>query len=285
MAINTDDLRKALTDATPLYALAGTVDLAAEKLGEVPQFVEKIRIEAPKRFESVRSTDPKDVQALVTKQAKDAKEKLTELLGSLDGDIKKVRDQAQELALQGVGRAAEAVVKTREGYEELAERGRGAVATWRGEAADQVEDLAVAIEPEPAPKQAGKSGAKPQTATGTKNQTTNGTKAETKATPRRSPGRPRRRSPSRSASRPPRRRSASRPRRRRRRAPRRPPSEDTGRTRRGEVSSLTFPRGPRFTGRAGHTSGARPVVRVRWGRMGGSRAAADRDDTTGERAV
>ncbi|MFC9242139.1 hypothetical protein ACFTZK_37645 [Streptomyces decoyicus] len=179
MAINTDDLRKALSDATPLYALAGTVDLAAEKLGEVPQFVEKIRVEAPKRFESVRSTDPKDVQALVTKQAKDARDKLTELLGSLDGDIKKVRDQAQELALQGVGRAAEAVVRTREGYEELAERGRGAVATWRGEAADQVEDLAVAIEPEPAPKSApkpvGKSAPKPQAA--------NGAKAETKANP------------------------------------------------------------------------------------------------------
>ncbi|MGY5129303.1 hypothetical protein [Streptomyces nigrescens] len=179
MAIKTDDLRKALTDATPLYALAGTVDLAAEKLGEVPQFVEKIRVEAPKRFESVRSTDPKDVQALVTKQAKDAKEKLTELLGSLDGDIKKVRDQAQELALQGVGRAAEAVVRTREGYEELAERGRDAVATWRGEAADQVEDLAVAIEPEPATKPA----QKPANKSGTKPQAANGTKAETKATP------------------------------------------------------------------------------------------------------
>ncbi|MEU8787491.1 hypothetical protein [Streptomyces sp. NPDC048637] len=183
MAINTDDLRKALTDATPLYALAGTVDLAAEKLGEVPQFVEKIRVEAPKRFESVRGTDPKDVQALVTKQAKDAKEKLTELLGSLDGDIKKVRDQAQELALQGVGRAAEAVVRTREGYEELAERGRDAVATWRGEAADQVEDLAVAIEPEPAQKTAPKPVQKPAAKSGTKTQTANGAKAETKATP------------------------------------------------------------------------------------------------------
>ncbi|WP_326619247.1 hypothetical protein OG863_18075 [Streptomyces decoyicus] len=179
MAINTDDLRKALSDATPLYALAGTVDLAAEKLGEVPQFVEKIRVEAPKRFESVRSTDPKDVQALVTKQAKDARDKLTELLGSLDGDLKKVRDQAQELALQGVGRAAEAVVRTREGYEELAERGRGAVATWRGEAADQVEDLAVAIEPEPAPKSA----PKPAVKSAPKPQTANGAKADTKATP------------------------------------------------------------------------------------------------------
>ncbi|MEW9521901.1 hypothetical protein [Streptomyces tubercidicus] len=187
MAINTDDLRKALTDATPLYALAGTVDLAAEKLGEVPQFVEKIRSEAPKRFESVRSTDPKDVQALVSKQAKDAQERLSELLGSLDGDIKKVRDQAQELALQSVGRAAEAVVRAREGYEELAERGRDAVATWRGEAADQVEDLAVAIEPEPAQKSAQKTAQKPAqkpaNKSGAKPQAANGAKAETKATP------------------------------------------------------------------------------------------------------
>ena len=57
MAI-TDDLRKTLTDATPLYALAGTADLAAEKLGEVPALVEKVRIEAPKRFESVRGDRP-----------------------------------------------------------------------------------------------------------------------------------------------------------------------------------------------------------------------------------
>lgn len=171
MAINTDDLRKALTDATPLYALAGTVDLAAEKLGEVPQLVEKLRTEAPKRFEAVRSTDPKDVQALVTKQAKDAQEKLAELLDSLDGDFKKFRDQAQELALQGVGRVAETAVRAREGYEELADRGRDAVATWRGEAADQVEDLAVAIEPEPAAK------------ADTRAETANGTRAEAKPTP------------------------------------------------------------------------------------------------------
>ncbi|MEV0371007.1 hypothetical protein AB0I10_14415 [Streptomyces sp. NPDC050636] len=161
MAINTDDLRKVLTDTTPLYALAGATDLAAEKLGEVPQLVEKIRIEAPKRFESVRATDPKDVQERVTKQAKDAQEKLNELLGSLDGDLKKFREQAQELALQGVGRAAEVAVRARETYDELAERGRGAVQTWRGQAADQAEELAVAIEPEPVAKDAEKDETKP----------------------------------------------------------------------------------------------------------------------------
>ncbi|MER7988193.1 hypothetical protein ABTY53_21800 [Streptomyces noursei] len=178
MAITTDDLRKALTDATPLYALAGTADLAAEKLGEVPQLVEKIKSEAPKRFDSVRSTDPKDIQSLVTKQAKEAQEKLTDLLGSLDGDLKKFRDQAQELALRGVGRAAEVAVQARETYDELAERGRGAVQNWRGGAAEQVEELAVAIEPEP------KAEAKNGTETGGRAKTVpaNETRPEAKAT-------------------------------------------------------------------------------------------------------
>lgn len=151
MAI-TDDLRKTLTDPTPLYALAGTADLAVEKLGEVPQLVEKIRVEAPKRFETVRATDPKDVQERVAQQAKGAQDKFNELLGSLDTDLKKFREQAQGLALQGVGRAAEYAIKARETYDGLAERGRGAVQSWRGDAADQVEELAVAIEPEPEPK-------------------------------------------------------------------------------------------------------------------------------------
>ncbi|MFI0264940.1 hypothetical protein ACH4OW_38775 [Streptomyces sp. NPDC017056] len=148
MAI-TDDLRKAVTDPTPLYALAGGVDLVAEKAREIPGLVEKIRQEAPKRIEAVRNTDPKVVQDRVTKEAKEAQERLTRLLGSLDADFKKLSQQAQDAALQGVGLAAEAAVKVREGYDELAERGRGAVQTWRSETAEATEDLAVAIEPEP----------------------------------------------------------------------------------------------------------------------------------------
>ena len=45
--------------------------------------------------------------------------------------------------------AAEYAVKARETYDELAEHGEEAVKTWRGEAADQVVDIAAAIEPEP----------------------------------------------------------------------------------------------------------------------------------------
>ncbi|MFG2135229.1 hypothetical protein [Streptomyces sp. NPDC048650] len=182
MAI-TDDLRKTVTDATPLYALAGAADLAAEKLGEVPTLVEKIRVEAPKRFESVRATDPKDVQDRFTKQAKDAQDKLNELLGSLDGDLKKFRDQAQEIALQGVGRAAEVAVRARETYDELAERGRGAVQTWRGQTADHVEELAVAIEPESTTKPQSQPAAKPQSQPSSRSTVNNSSPRKAEAKP------------------------------------------------------------------------------------------------------
>jgi ElaB/YqjD/DUF883 family membrane-anchored ribosome-binding protein len=146
MAI-TDDVRKTLTDPTPLYFVAGTADLAAQKLKEVPTLVEKIVAEAPERFNAVRGTDPKAVQDRVTQQAKDAQGKLNEVLGSLDTDLKRLRDTAQDLALQGVGRAAELAVKARERYDEVAEHGQEVVKTWRGEAADEVVDIATAIEP------------------------------------------------------------------------------------------------------------------------------------------
>ncbi|MFE5126021.1 hypothetical protein [Streptomyces sp. NPDC056669] len=146
MAI-TDDVRKTLTDPTPLYFMAGTADLAAQKLKEVPSFVEKIVAEAPERLNAVRNTDPKVVQERVSQQAKEAQGKLNEMLGTIDTDIKRLRDTAQDLALQGVGRAAELAVKARERYDEVAEHGQEVVRTWRGEAADEVVDIADAIEP------------------------------------------------------------------------------------------------------------------------------------------
>ncbi|MDT3397238.1 hypothetical protein RKE29_11375 [Streptomyces sp. B1866] len=147
MAI-TDDVRKTLTDPTPLYFVAGTADLAAQKLKEVPALVEKFVAEAPDRLSAVRKTDPKAVQDRVAQRAKDAQDKLGELFGALDNDLATLREQVQEAALQGVGRAAELAVKARERYDEVAEHGQAVVRQWRGEAADEVVDVAVAIEPE-----------------------------------------------------------------------------------------------------------------------------------------
>ncbi|MFJ4972401.1 hypothetical protein [Streptomyces sp. NPDC088755] len=170
MAI-TDDLRKTLTDRTPLYFAAGTADLAVQQARKVPALIEQLRAEAPEWFEAVRNTDPKAVQEKVTTQAKEAQAtvqaKVTEVFGSLDAaDLKKLGESAQDLALRSVGIAAEYAVRARETYEKVAVHGEQAVRTWRGETADEIVEIAAAIEAEPkaapAPKPAAKS--EPQTA-------------------------------------------------------------------------------------------------------------------------
>ncbi|MFI2619949.1 hypothetical protein [Streptomyces sp. NPDC018584] len=155
MAI-TDDLRKTLTNTTPAYFVAGSADLALQQAKKVPGIVEQLIAEAPSRFEAVRNTDPKAVQDKAAARAKEAQEtlqaKVTEVLGSLDTDLKKLGETAQDLALRGVGVAAELAVKAREKYDEVAEHGEQAVKTWRGEAAEEILDLAEAVEPDAEPK-------------------------------------------------------------------------------------------------------------------------------------
>ncbi|MEU9351786.1 hypothetical protein AB0D65_12395 [Streptomyces griseoloalbus] len=157
MAI-TDDLRKTLSDPTPLYFAAGTADLALQQAKKVPALVEQLRTEAPARIEAVRNTDPKAVQERATVRVRETQEtlqtKVGELIGSLDTDLKKLGETAQDLALRGVGVAAEYAVKARETYEKVAEHGEQAVKTWRGEAAEGIEDIAVAVEPSAEPKPA-----------------------------------------------------------------------------------------------------------------------------------
>ncbi|MFJ1749187.1 hypothetical protein ACIOJD_23505 [Streptomyces sp. NPDC088116] len=170
MAI-TDDLRKTLTDPTPLYFAAGTAELAVEQARKVPGLIDQLRAEAPGRIEAVRNSDPKAVQDKVTVQAKEAQAtvqaKVTEVIGTLDTDLRKLGESAQDLALRGVGVAAEYAVKARETYEKVAERGEQTVRSWRGEAADEITEIAVAVEPETETK------AKPETKPG-----------EAKATPK-----------------------------------------------------------------------------------------------------
>ncbi|KAB2590522.1 hypothetical protein [Streptomyces arboris] len=169
MAI-TDDLRKTLTDRTPLYFAAGTADLAVQQALKVPALIEQLRAEAPERFEAVRNTDPKAVQEKVTTQAKEAQAtvqaKVTEVFGALDAaDLKKLGESAQDLALRGVGIAAEYAVRARETYEKVAVHGEQAVRTWRGETADEIVEIAAVVEAEPkatpAPAPAAKSEPKP----------------------------------------------------------------------------------------------------------------------------
>ncbi|MET8942468.1 hypothetical protein ABZX30_02440 [Streptomyces sp. NPDC004542] len=164
MAI-TDDLRKTLSDPTPLYFAAGTADLAIQQARKVPGLVEQLRAEAPARIEAVRNTDPKAVQEKAAARAKEAQEnlqtKVTEFFGSIDGDLKKLGESAQDLALRGVGVAAEYAVKARETYEKVAEHGEQAVRGWRGEAAEEIEELAIVVEPKGEPTFAKPAAAEP----------------------------------------------------------------------------------------------------------------------------
>ncbi|MFE3740528.1 hypothetical protein [Streptomyces sp. NPDC059134] len=151
MAI-TDDLRKTFSDPKPLYFAAGTAELAVEQAKKVPGLIEQIRAEAPGRIDAVRNSDPKAVQEKVAGQAKEAQAtvqaKVTEVIGSLDTDLRKFGETAQDLALRGVGVAAEYAVRARETYEKVAERGEQSVRAWRGEAAEEITEIAVAVEPE-----------------------------------------------------------------------------------------------------------------------------------------
>ncbi|MEU6986824.1 hypothetical protein ABZ946_25865 [Streptomyces sp. NPDC046324] len=139
---------------TPLYFAAGTADLAVQQAKKVPGLIEQIAAEAPARIDAVRNTDPKAVQEKVTGRAKEAQatvqSKLAEVVGSIDTDLKKFGETAQDLALRSVGVAAEYAVKAREKYEEVAAHGEEAVRAWRGEVADEITEIAVVVEPEPA---------------------------------------------------------------------------------------------------------------------------------------
>ncbi|MEU3738254.1 MULTISPECIES: hypothetical protein [unclassified Streptomyces] len=151
MAIK-DDLRNTLTDTTPAYFVVGTADLAFQQAKKVPGAIEQLIAEAPARIDAVRNTDTKAVQDKAVARAKEAQEtiqtRFTELFGTLDTDLKKLSETAQGFALSSVGVAAEYAVKAREKYEEVAEHGEQAVRTWRGEAAEEITELAVAVEPD-----------------------------------------------------------------------------------------------------------------------------------------
>ncbi|MER7908472.1 hypothetical protein [Streptomyces sp. NPDC096068] len=143
---------------TPLYFAAGTADLAVRQARKVPGLIEQIAAEAPARIEAVRKTDPKAVQEKVTDRAKEAQAtvqtKFAEVVGGLDTDLKKLGETAQDLALRGVGVAAEYAVKAREKYEEVAAHGEETVRVWRGEAAEEITEIAIAVEPDSEPRAA-----------------------------------------------------------------------------------------------------------------------------------
>jgi hypothetical protein len=101
----TTDIKKALTDSTPFYAVAGAGDLAVEKLREVQARLSTIKVE------------PKVVQ-----------DRVTGSLTTIQDDVRTLPEKAQSFALTQVGKASEA-------YEDLAQRGKTVVRRIRGQQA------------------------------------------------------------------------------------------------------------------------------------------------------
>ncbi|MER7465765.1 hypothetical protein [Streptomyces sp. NPDC097981] len=142
-----DDLKKTLTDPTPLYFAAGTADLAVQQAKKVPGLIEQLRAEAPVRIEAVKNTDPKIVQQKAREAQEAVTAKFAEMFTAIDP--KKLGETAQDLALRGVGVAAEYAVRAKETYDKVAEHGEQTVRTWRGEVSEEIVDIAVAVEPGP----------------------------------------------------------------------------------------------------------------------------------------
>jgi hypothetical protein len=159
----TDEIKKTLSDPTPLYAIAGAGDLAYEKLREVPAKVEALAADRKGTQERAAARLQEAQTRLVEAQAK-----VTETVSTLPGDLKGLQEKAQSFALHQVGVALELAVKAKEAYEELAVRGKAVVesqqAPWAEEPAVEIEveavvvDLESVTEPaaaaEPAPKRA-----------------------------------------------------------------------------------------------------------------------------------
>ncbi|MFF3072216.1 hypothetical protein [Kitasatospora sp. NPDC057936] len=122
----TDELKKTLTDPTPLYALAGAGDLAYEKLREVPGKVEALAADR-KGAQEMAGARLQEAQAKLA----EAQAKVAETVTTLPTDFKALQERAQDFAIQQVGRAVELAVKAKETYDELAERGKVVVERTR----------------------------------------------------------------------------------------------------------------------------------------------------------
>ncbi|MFE2414727.1 hypothetical protein ACFXDE_40980 [Kitasatospora sp. NPDC059408] len=137
----TDELKKTLTDPTPLYALAGAGDLAYEKLREVPGKVEALAADR-KGAQEMAGARLQEAQAKLA----EAQAKVAETVTTLPTDFKALQERAQDFAIQQVGRAVELAVKAKETYDELAERGKVVVERTRpGSQAEPTEPTEPAV--------------------------------------------------------------------------------------------------------------------------------------------
>jgi hypothetical protein len=127
-----DEIRKTLSDPKPLYALVGAGDLVAEKLKDTP---DRLR-DTPALLAEVSAA----LTTIANKLAAEAPERIAKITTTVQGaagnavhpDTEALRNTAQTVALQQVGRLLEAAGKAVETYDELAERGKNVVDRYTG---------------------------------------------------------------------------------------------------------------------------------------------------------
>ncbi len=115
------ELRTALTDSTPLYAVAGLGDLALTRLRETPVRLAQLRSEVPARVAELRS----EVPARVAELRSHAEPKT--LAGTVTERVRALQADAAHLPLRAAGLALELGARAGDTYSELAKRGRAVV--------------------------------------------------------------------------------------------------------------------------------------------------------------
>jgi hypothetical protein len=151
MAVS-DEIRRTLSDAKPLYALAGAGDFAAEKLrdapillsemaGTVTTLATRLATEAPERLAKVQARIAEVPGAL---DPRGARESIRGAVGKADAQV--LRERAQSIALSQVGRVLEAAGKAVETYDGLAERGKTVLDKYLGSNDPEPSDVTVVVE-------------------------------------------------------------------------------------------------------------------------------------------
>jgi hypothetical protein len=140
-----------IRDNKAVYTGAGAVDLAVEKLREVPETVAKIRGDLDKNVAKYRGTATENV----AKARSEVTETVAKVRGTVNARVIEAREAATKLQQEAeVGKATAYVstitTKVNEIIDELAERGKGVV----NRAADEVIEEAVEAKSveAPAPK-------------------------------------------------------------------------------------------------------------------------------------
>lgn len=157
-------LAEKIKDNKALYTGAGAVDLAVEKLREMPETVAKVRAELTENYDKYRVTvleNVNDVRGEVNERVAKARSTATLRFNEVRANVAKYQGRTETVSLQDY--VATVTAKVNEVIDELAERGRTVINKAADEVVIEAQEAksaeAPAVEPAPA-----KPAAKPRAA-------------------------------------------------------------------------------------------------------------------------